>query len=276
MLFRSRSLHPDHDQRRRRRRAAGARMAPHVRVRDGQRAPQVLGLQLQRPARRRHDHHTLHPDHDQRRRRRRAAGARMAPHVRVRDEQRAPQVLGLQLQLPARRRQDDHSCYPDLVPRASPSTTLAAAALVAALAPRPHPRPHDHLCQRRRRHHPLRQRADRWRDVRLPSLGQRHVRGRRGPRVFPDRRRALERLAPRAPRRPDDLQALRRAGRLECQPRRSLHLRELRTALRCILALVGLATAQPSPKRLATIALTSVQPARAVPAPPTATLARTS
>ena len=118
--------------------------------------------------------------------------------------------------------------------RGAAGAALTAAAAAAAVAPRPHPRPHDHLCQRRRRHHPLRQRADRWRNVRLPSHGQRHVRGRRGPRALSDRRRALGRLPPRAPRRPDDLQALRRAGRLECQPRRSLHLRELRTALCCI------------------------------------------
>jgi hypothetical protein len=271
-----RSHHPDHDRRRRRRRAAGARKLPHVRIRDERYAPQVLGLQQLRPARRRHDVRSHHPNHDQRRRRRRAAGARRLPHVRVRDEQRAPQVLGLQQLRPARRRHEDRSHQLNLVPRARPSTTLAAPTLAAALAPRPHPRPHDHLCQRRRRHHPLRQRADRWRDVRLPPLGQCHVRGRRGRAALPDRRRALEPLAPRAPRRPDDLQALRRAGRLARQPRRSLHLRELRTALCCILALFGLATAQPSAKRLAAIRLTSRHPTRAIPAPPTAALALTS
>jgi hypothetical protein len=102
-----RSHRPDHDQRRRRRRAAGARRLPHVRVRDSQRAPQVLGRQLLRPAGRRHDDRSLRPDHGQRRRRRRAAGARKLPHVRVRDERRAPQVLGLQLLRPARQRHDD-------------------------------------------------------------------------------------------------------------------------------------------------------------------------
>ncbi len=162
-------------------------------------------------------------------------------------------------------------CWHSLsLPGTPPSTAIAtpfAIAPAAALAPRPHPRPHDHLFQRRRRHHPLRQRADRWRDVRLPSLGQWHVRGRRGPRALPNRRRALEPLPPRAPRRPDDLQALRRAGRLARQPGYSLYLRELRTALCGILALSGLATAQPSAKRLPAIALTSVHPARATPAP---------
>ena len=93
--------------------------------------------------------------------------------------------------------------------------------------------------------------------MRLPSHGQRHVRGRRGPRALSDRRRALGRLIPRAPRRPDDLQALRRAGRLARQPRRSLHVRELRTALRCILALFCLATAQPSVELVASINLTT-------------------
>ena len=93
--------------------------------------------------------------------------------------------------------------------------------------------------------------------MRLPSFGHRDVRGRRGPRALSDRRRALGKLTPRAPRRPDDLQALRRAGRLARQPRRSLHVRELRAALRCILALVCLAAAQPSVELAAPINLTT-------------------
>ena len=83
------------------------------------------------------------------------------------------------------------------------------------------------------------------------------MRGRRGPQALSDRRRALGRLTPRAPRRPDDLQALRRAGRLARQPRRSLHVRELRTALRRIFTLFCLATAQPSVELVAPINLTT-------------------
>ena len=162
------------------------------------------------------------------------------------------------------------------VQRRPRSAALAPLAPAPAASGRPHPRPHDHLCQCRRIHHLFRQRAHRWRNVRLPCLGQRHVRGCRGPPALSDRGRALGRLAPRAPRRPDDLQALRRAGRLECQPRRSLHLRELRTALRRILSLFCLATAEPSVKLVAAICLTSMQPSRAIPAPPTAALALTS
>ena len=103
------SQHPDHDRRWWRRRAAGARRLPHVRVRDGRRRnPQVLGFEHLRPARRRHEYQSQHPDHNQRRRRRRAAGARIRHHVRVLDGKRAPQVLGLQQRRPARQRQYVH------------------------------------------------------------------------------------------------------------------------------------------------------------------------
>ena len=100
------------------------------------------------------------------------------------------------------------------------------------------------------------------------------MRGRRGPPALPDRRRALEPLAHRKPRWPDVLQALRRASRLARHPRRSLYVRELRTAHHYIL--VGLAIAQPSDKLLAAINLTSMQLARAIPTPTTAALALTS
>ncbi len=176
--------------------------------------------------------------------------------MRVRDSQRAPQVLGLERLRSARRRHPDRSHQPHLVPRARPSTTalataalaiatttLATTALAAALAPRCHPHPRNHLHQRPHDHHLRRQRAGRWRDVRLSSRRRRHVRGRRGRPALPDRRRDLEQLAHPAPWRAEDLQALRRAGRLADQPRRSLHLRELRTAHRCDLAVAIAAAA---------------------------------
>ena len=106
-----RSQHADHDQRRRRRWDAGARKRPLVRVPAGRHAPQVLGLQQRRPARRRHDDQSQHPDHDQPRRRRRDTGPRRRPHVR--NGRQAPQVLGLQCSRPARRRHDDQSQHPD-------------------------------------------------------------------------------------------------------------------------------------------------------------------
>ena len=82
------------------------------------------------------------------------------------------------------------------------------------------------------------------------------MRGRRGPPALPDRRRALEPLAHRKPRRPDVLQALRRASRLARHPRRSLQVRELRRAHRYIL-LTSTTTISAVALATAAIALTT-------------------